>query len=347
MGRVYVNDRLVPAIHVLAEAYREGRLSVGSILTMIDECLIQQPAGDGTMPYGENEERENEESAPSLHSPSKEEREKEEMESAVIFSSGKNPKKSFFSRPSAEEVLAYHEELGITEFEAHEFYDYYEGYGWKSKIGVPVADWKALMRCWVRRNNQKLKSFDKDNGKTNHTEADSAAAAKDRRSKLQEWLDENYPLPAEGDPAFTTERLACIKGFMEKYSVDRQDDFATERALEGVGQLKYISHMEEMMTLAPVMHVLIWHLDDLADDLGALKRNRQPRTLEKIALRLLSKYGHYKFPELMLAFNLFRRGKFDSFGGRLAVSRMMRSMERYDEWRRKTRHQANRYQVLG
>lgn len=341
MGRVYVNDRLVPAIQVLAEAYREGRLSVGSILTMIDECLIQQPAGDGTMPYGENEERENEESAPSLHSPSKEEREKEELYSALR----KKSKKNSFLRPSAEEVVAYHEELGVTEFEAQEFYDYYDAHGWKSTHGQPVVDWKALMRCWVHHNKRNPKYF--NNGKTNHTEADSAAAAKDRRSKLQEWLDENYPLPAEGDPAFTTERLACIKGFMEKYSVDRQDDFATERALEGVGQLKYISHMEEMMTLAPVMHVLIWHLDDLADDLGALKRNRQPRTLEKIALRLLSKYGHYKFPELMLAFNLFRRGKFDSFGGRLAVSRMMRSMERYDEWRRKTRHQANRYQVLG
>lgn len=54
-----------------------------------------------------------------------------------------------FAPPSGEEVASYCREAGLTA-EPEAFVDYYTSKGWK--VGaVPMADWRAALRCWARR----------------------------------------------------------------------------------------------------------------------------------------------------------------------------------------------------
>ena len=54
--------------------------------------------------------------------------------------------------PTLEEAHAYAKEARFT-FDVDEFWDYYEVCGWTVR-GVPVGNWKALMRNWARRQNR-------------------------------------------------------------------------------------------------------------------------------------------------------------------------------------------------
>ena len=58
-----------------------------------------------------------------------------------------------FKKPSVEEIDDYAVEQGYEDFDSEYFYDYYESNGWI--VGkVPMACWKASIRCWNRRVKQ-------------------------------------------------------------------------------------------------------------------------------------------------------------------------------------------------
>lgn len=64
------------------------------------------------------------------------------------------PKRKRLSPPSIEEVRAYCEERknGI---DPERFIDFYSARGWQFKNGQPVKDWKACIRTWEKRDDQK------------------------------------------------------------------------------------------------------------------------------------------------------------------------------------------------
>lgn len=68
-------------------------------------------------------------------------------------------KRKRFSPPTLEEVRAYCEERknGI---DPERFIDFYSARGWQFKNGQPVKDWKACIRTWEKRDDQKPASFE-------------------------------------------------------------------------------------------------------------------------------------------------------------------------------------------
>ena len=66
-------------------------------------------------------------------------------------------KRKRFTPPTVEEVRAYcHERKNGIDPDA--FIDYYTARGWKYGQGKPVADWKAAVRTWERRESKPKKS---------------------------------------------------------------------------------------------------------------------------------------------------------------------------------------------
>lgn len=64
-----------------------------------------------------------------------------------------NKKSSRFVKPTVEQVQAYAKEKNYV-IDAEYFIDYYETRGWKLKGGVPVSDWKACVRTWMRNEKK-------------------------------------------------------------------------------------------------------------------------------------------------------------------------------------------------
>lgn len=58
-----------------------------------------------------------------------------------------------FAPPSVGDVQAYAESRGDPDFEADSFVDYYTRMAWKRKDHMPVLDWKATVREWMKRND--------------------------------------------------------------------------------------------------------------------------------------------------------------------------------------------------
>jgi hypothetical protein len=58
------------------------------------------------------------------------------------------------ARPTVNEVADYMVTVGGTEAEAPKFVDFYESKGWKVGV-VPMKDWKAAARNWIKRNPKK------------------------------------------------------------------------------------------------------------------------------------------------------------------------------------------------
>ena len=90
-------------------------------------------------------------------------------------------KKEFSSScsPTLEEVKKYHEKLGVSNYTAEDFFDYYEAFGWTSKEGRKVNSWKALMRRWVtsREKYEKNTNRKSTHNVTNTNEQRQAAGA--------------------------------------------------------------------------------------------------------------------------------------------------------------------------
>ena len=66
-------------------------------------------------------------------------------------------KRKRFTPPTVEEVRAYCRERK-NEIDPEVFVDYYTARGWKYGQGKPVADWKAAVRTWERRESKPKKS---------------------------------------------------------------------------------------------------------------------------------------------------------------------------------------------
>lgn len=56
-----------------------------------------------------------------------------------------------FVPPTEDEVSVYVSEKGYN-VDPEQFIAYYSSQGWKKNNGLPVTDWKAAVRTWVRRN---------------------------------------------------------------------------------------------------------------------------------------------------------------------------------------------------
>lgn len=67
------------------------------------------------------------------------------------------PPRTRFSPPSVDEVRAYCTERGNTVC-AERFCDYYAANGWVQGKGKPIKDWRATVRTWERRGENKAKS---------------------------------------------------------------------------------------------------------------------------------------------------------------------------------------------
>jgi hypothetical protein len=64
-------------------------------------------------------------------------------------------RRSPFIPPTAEEVRAYADSVGDPQFEVDAFIKYYTGTGWKRKNGTRVLDWRATVRAWMTRNDDR------------------------------------------------------------------------------------------------------------------------------------------------------------------------------------------------
>lgn len=97
-----------------------------------------------------------------------------------------------FAKPTAEEVKAYSIELGVSNFDADHFVDYYESKGWK--VGkVSMKDWKATVRNWLRQSKSESGRYAKrekplpDYMEEQHEET---PASKEILEKLQKSISE-------------------------------------------------------------------------------------------------------------------------------------------------------------
>ena len=69
----------------------------------------------------------------------------------------KDKKRKRFTPPTVDEVRAYCQERN-NGIDPEAFVDYYTARGWKYGQGKPVADWKAAVRTWERRESKPKKS---------------------------------------------------------------------------------------------------------------------------------------------------------------------------------------------
>jgi predicted phage replisome organizer len=70
---------------------------------------------------------------------------------------------SRFIPPTLEEVQAYCKERG-NNVDPERFIDYYTANGWKQKGGNSIKDWKATIRTWEKRDNEKPAKKPKSDG---------------------------------------------------------------------------------------------------------------------------------------------------------------------------------------
>ena len=350
MGKmIYVPDALLPDLEVLKRALRQGK------------CY-------DIICYDSKEETEEKESFPP-HPLYKEREEKEERETTTSTTKKKkNPKKMLFFIPSFAEVKDYFEEIGAFGFEPQEFYDYYQSYGWKSRDGNKVADWKALMRQWLNkrkleRKDEKMKTINQqDNallrkGKRTVTAAQGAGATRgqavdgdtelDERASLLAWMYAELPLLGddedsgkgaaeghEGDGNGAAQaRKKAIDSYMQRYRVERQGDWADESVFERTQGWLTLAQSTQQVGVNAVVRVVMMHLHSLAEDMGSTKSSRKPKPLHRMAMELCRTYPYLKMPEVVLALNLFRRRRIDVFHGRLNTSNLMKGMEEFMKWR--------------
>jgi hypothetical protein len=57
-------------------------------------------------------------------------------------------------KPTIEQIAEYANEIGFTELNPHQFFDYYEMGGWKIGGKAPMKCWKAAIRYWKHRRKE-------------------------------------------------------------------------------------------------------------------------------------------------------------------------------------------------
>ena len=60
-----------------------------------------------------------------------------------------------FVPPTTKQVEEYAEERGDPTFNAHKFVEHYQGRNWIKVNGQPVLDWKATVRTWIAKDNER------------------------------------------------------------------------------------------------------------------------------------------------------------------------------------------------
>lgn len=60
-----------------------------------------------------------------------------------------------FVKPTLDELKAYAAEIGYANFDASYFVDYYDQIGWTIGRDKPMKDWKATIRNWKRRDDER------------------------------------------------------------------------------------------------------------------------------------------------------------------------------------------------
>jgi len=87
---------------------------------------------------------------------------------SIITSSNNNElvytgkQKNAFTKPTISELNDYIKEIGA-EINAEKFYDYYEANGWLISGSAKMKDWKATVRNWKRREDERKKEEEKKN----------------------------------------------------------------------------------------------------------------------------------------------------------------------------------------
>jgi len=72
------------------------------------------------------------------------------------ISSAETPKRTrkVFKPPSVQDVAEYFAEKNITTIDPDYFVDFYATRGWKLSSGTKMADWKAAVRTWIKREDK-------------------------------------------------------------------------------------------------------------------------------------------------------------------------------------------------
>lgn len=100
------------------------------------------------------------------------------------------PKNTRFVKPTVEQVEAYCKEKNY-ELDAQYFIDYYDTRGWKLKGGVPVKDWKACVRTWMRNDKKEGNSICCASEQQEGTLP--AGLTEKQWKKFQSWGEKNIP----------------------------------------------------------------------------------------------------------------------------------------------------------
>lgn len=62
--------------------------------------------------------------------------------------------RKIFKPPSVQDVTEYFAEKNITSIDPDYFVDFYAARGWKLSSGTKMADWKAAVRTWIKREDK-------------------------------------------------------------------------------------------------------------------------------------------------------------------------------------------------
>ena len=201
---IYVSKPLMPAVKMLQDAYLNQGMDADEIHDVLKQEIDRRRDGNQvTTKHGDHHKEENERKERSKENKEKEERCKDKVKEEKILK--KKLRDYSFEVPTLAEVEAYHQELGITEYEAQEFFDYYEAFGWTSKEGRKVNSWKALMRGWKTNRTRNLKRYYKSTHNVTHTNqqrqaagagaqaAGAAAREEHRKEDLERHLASHHP----------------------------------------------------------------------------------------------------------------------------------------------------------
>ena len=207
--------------------------------------------------------------------------------------------------------------------------------------GRVIEDWQAELRNWVRHRTSMQKAQAEPGKESGNGKTTARALGKNsgqhaaKKVDLSGWLHEHYPLPQPGDEGVSEKVATGIVGMLEKYSLANQHNYVSSKVLEEARSVNCISDLESHYVRPALMHVLMLHLDSLAEALGSSKTHRTPERLEQIASEMLRSNGDLRLAEFILAITQCKRGKYDVFHDKLTLKNMCKAMEQFRDWRRK------------
>jgi len=275
MGQIRVEEGLRPTIRLIKKAYKERMFSADEAYAMAYYMAYEMPeemreearrsvaknvAKSVAKNVAKNVALKDERS-------DKEKRTKKEINKKEEKNCNCNEKKSkkensFF--PSFEEIEEYHKKVGIKNYTAQEFFDYYETFGWTTKEGRAITNWKAMMRKWItnreRYLNEQLKQQDDEKRRqTKGAGAKGGATQEELQQEIIDYLDTHYPVADKGAEAMVA---------------------------QGMGRGATLGEMAARLGQAPVLRLVTKKLFVTGYELDLKPRMLRPQTLEKVAAGL-------------------------------------------------------------